>query len=53
MTRSQMGFFSIVGTPMFRAMVDVFPDVQPMLDGVNANYAQWEQAARQDADKTG
>ncbi len=45
MTRSQMGFFNIVGTPMFKAMVDLFPDARPMLDGVAANYNQWEQAA--------
>ena len=47
MTRSQLGFFNIVGTPMFKALVDLFPDAQPMLDGVQANYAQWEQAAAQ------
>ena len=45
MTRSQLGFFNIVGTPMFKALVDLFPDAQPILDGVQANYAQWEQAA--------
>ena len=45
MTRSQMGFFNIVGTPMFKAMVDLFPDVQPMLDHVQANYDQWAAAA--------
>ncbi|KAA6425466.1 MAG: hypothetical protein FRX49_04364, partial [Trebouxia sp. A1-2] len=28
MTRSQIGFFNIVGTPMFKAMVDLFPDAQ-------------------------
>ena len=47
MTRSQLGFFNIVGTPMFKALVDLFPDAQPMLDGVNTNFAQWEQAAAQ------
>ena len=51
MTRSQLGFFNIVGSPMFRAMVDLFPDAQPMIDGVNANYAQWQQAAAQAAAK--
>ena len=45
MTRSQLGFFNIVGTPMFRALVDLFPDAQPMLDGVQANYTHWQQAA--------
>ncbi|KAL0021983.1 hypothetical protein WJX77_002623 [Trebouxia sp. C0004] len=44
-TRSQMGFFSIVGLPMFKAMADVFEGVQPMLDGVMANYRSWEAAA--------
>ncbi|DBB14759.1 TPA: hypothetical protein ACH3X3_004373 [Trebouxia sp. C0006] len=49
MTRSQIGFFNIVGTPMFKAMVDLFPDAQPMLDGVIANLRQWEQSAEQAA----
>ena len=47
MTRSRMGFFNIVGTPMFKALVDLFPDAQPILDGANANYEQWQQAAAQ------
>lgn len=47
MTRSQIGFFNIVGIPMFKAMVDLFPDAQPMLDGVTANLTQWEQSAEQ------
>ena len=42
MTRSQLGFFSIVGIPLFRSMVDLFEDAKPMLDGVLANYAHWE-----------
>ena len=45
----QLGFFSIVGIPMFKAIVDLFPDAQPMLDGVLANYNHWE-AATPDAD---
>ncbi|KAL0039442.1 hypothetical protein WJX79_008577 [Trebouxia sp. C0005] len=49
MTRSQIGFFNIVGTPMFKAMVDLFPDAQPMLDGVIANLRQWEESAAQAA----
>ena len=40
---TQLGFFNIVGTPLFRAMVDLFEDAKPMLDGVLANYQQWEQ----------
>ena len=47
MTRSQMGFFNIVGTPMFKALIELFPDAQPVLAGVSNNYAQWEQAAAQ------
>lgn len=38
----QLGFFSIVGIPMFKAMTDLFKDAQPMLDGVLANYRAWE-----------
>ena len=40
----QMGFFSIVGIPLFKAMVDLFPEAQPVLDGVLANYHHWEVA---------
>ena len=49
MTRSQMGFFNIVGTPMFKALVELFPEAQPILDGVNANYNQWAEAAANSA----
>ena len=41
----QLGFFSIVGIPMFKAMTDLFKDAQPMLDGVLANYRAWEKQA--------
>ena len=45
----QMGFFSIVGIPLFKAMAEIFEDAQPMLDGVLANYHHWE-AATPDAE---
>ncbi len=45
----QMGFFSIVGIPLFKAMAELFEDAQPMLDGVLSNYNHWE-AATPDAD---
>lgn len=38
----QLGFFSIVGIPMFSAITDLFKDAQPMLDGVLTNYRSWE-----------
>ena len=41
----QMGFFSIVGLPMFNAMADLFDGARPMLEGVLANYRSWEAAA--------
>ncbi|KAL3144954.1 putative 3',5'-cyclic phosphodiesterase pde-3 [Trebouxia sp. C0010 RCD-2024] len=44
-TRSQMGFFTIVGLPMFKAMADVFEGAKPMLEGVMGNYRAWEAAA--------
>ncbi|KAL3140140.1 putative 3',5'-cyclic phosphodiesterase pde-3 [Trebouxia sp. C0009 RCD-2024] len=44
-TRSQIGFFSIVGIPMYRAMVAAFEDARPLLDGVMGNYKCWEAAA--------
>ncbi|KAL0048533.1 hypothetical protein WJX82_005213 [Trebouxia sp. C0006] len=45
LTRSQVGFFDIVGLPLFRAMVGLFPNAQPMLDGALVNYHEWEKAA--------
>ena len=38
----QLGFFQIVGIPLFKAMADLFPDAQPMLDGVLTNFQHWE-----------
>lgn len=40
-----MGFFSIVGIPLFKSMADLFEDAQPMLDGVLTNYEMWKAAA--------
>ena len=37
-TRSQIGFFSIVGIPLFRTLADVFEATGPLLAGVMANY---------------
>lgn len=37
-TRSQIGFFSIVGIPLFRTLADVFEATAPLLTGVMANY---------------
>lgn len=41
----QLGFLNIVGIPLFKAMAELFEGTQPMLDGVLANYSQWEAAA--------
>ena len=41
----QLGFFNIVGIPLFKAMAELFEDAQPMLDGVLANFKIWEAAA--------
>lgn len=41
----QIGFFSIVGIPMYKAMVVAFEDARPLLDGVMGNYKCWEAAA--------
>ena len=38
----QMGFFNIVGIPLFKTMVELFEDAQPMLDGVLTNFRHWE-----------
>lgn len=41
----QIGFFSIVGIPMYKALVGAFEDARPLLDGVMGNYKCWEAAA--------
>lgn len=41
----QLGFFSIVGMPLFKAMTDLFDGCQPMMDGILANYQDWETAS--------
>ncbi len=41
----QLGFFNIVGLPLFKAMAELFEEAQPMLEGVMANLRLWEQAA--------
>ena len=41
----QLGFFNIVGIPLFKAMADLFEDSQPMLDGVLGNFRLWEAMA--------
>ncbi|KAL0037183.1 hypothetical protein WJX79_004360 [Trebouxia sp. C0005] len=42
MTRSQLGFFNIVGAPLFMAVIELFEDAQPMMQGLQANYHHWE-----------
>ena len=37
-TRSQIGFFSIVGIPLFQTLADLFEATAPLLAGVMANY---------------
>lgn len=42
MTRSQLGFFNIVGAPLFMALIELFDEAQPMMQGLQANYLHWE-----------
>lgn len=44
----QLGFFSIVGIPLFKAFVDLFGDAKPVLDGVTTNFHHWEAATELD-----
>lgn len=46
----QLGFFNIVGIPLFKAMADLFEDAQPVLDGVLANFKVWESATDEAAE---
>ena len=40
-TRSQPGFFKAIAIPLFTALSDVLPGIQPMLARVTRNYAMW------------
>ena len=42
MTRSQLGFFNIVGAPLFMALIELFDEARPMMQGLQANYLHWE-----------
>ncbi|KAF5843139.1 hypothetical protein DUNSADRAFT_2175 [Dunaliella salina] len=41
-SKSQPGFFSIVGRPLFKTFTQAFPGARPILDGANANFAYWK-----------
>lgn len=43
----QLGFFNIVGIPLFKSMADLFEDARPMLDGVLENFRHWEAGAEE------
>lgn len=47
-TRSQVGFFQIVGLPLFKAMADVFEDTRPLYEGAMANCQAWQDAVAAD-----
>lgn len=48
----QVGFFNIVGLPLFKAMADVFEDSMPLYEGALANFQAWEAAAAEDVQST-
>mmetsp|Transcript_143224 Transcript_143224/g.249799 ORF Transcript_143224/g.249799 Transcript_143224/m.249799 type:complete len:907 (+) Transcript_143224:59-2779(+) len=39
---TQVGFFDFVVLPLFRGLIAVFPEAQPMMTNVEANYQQWK-----------
>lgn len=41
-TRSQVGFFNIVGVPLLKAYTEVFEDAVPLLDAALENLHYWE-----------
>lgn len=48
---TQVGFFNFVVLPLFRVLRRAVPAVQPMLDGVTANYESWKEYEAQKAEK--
>lgn len=43
LTNSQIGFFEIFVIPMYKHMVEAFPDCQLLLDGAQSNCDNWKQ----------
>ncbi|KAK9861815.1 hypothetical protein WJX84_012136 [Apatococcus fuscideae] len=44
-TKSQVGFFEIIGLPLFQSFADAFPVAKPILEGASHNYAMWRNLA--------
>lgn len=42
-SQTQVGFFTFVVMPLYRALVDAFPGCDPMLQKVEANYGRWQE----------
>jgi len=40
-SKSQTGFFGVVGLPLFRSFVKAFPGARPMLEAAEANFYYW------------
>lgn len=40
-TKSQVGFFDIVGIPLFQAFAEAFEGATPLLASVFVNYSNW------------
>ncbi|KAK9817422.1 hypothetical protein WJX74_010557 [Apatococcus lobatus] len=44
-TKSQVGFFEIIGLPLFQSFSDAFAAAKPVLEGASHNYAMWRNLA--------
>lgn len=43
---SQIGFLDVVVLPCFKAFIDVFPQCNPIMQGVMVNYEYWDRLAK-------
>ena len=41
----QVGFFEIIGLPLFQSFSDAFAAAKPVLEGASHNYAMWRNLA--------
>jgi len=46
---NQIGFFDVVVEPLFKAFVDVFPDLSPLTDQIHVNYKFWQENTKKNS----
>ena len=42
MPKMQVGFINFICLPLYEVLVELLPDLNPFLDGVNKNKSNWQ-----------